>query len=450
MCYAIPAKVVEIRKNLGIVDYFGEKRKILLGFIDVKVGDYIYAQGGIAVNKIPALQAEQILDTWKEMFISLREIDVNLSRMEMATPVSSKQPTATDPSKSQGVSNKTKASHTFLEILQKINLNKKLARDELQFLMGIRNKEELKLFYTMANNIRQREKSNACCVHGIIEFSNYCKNDCLYCGIRKGRNIKRYRMEIDEIVAIASHAIKKLGFKALVLQSGEDYWYDENALLAIVKEIRKLGVLLILSIGERDKRTYKRLFDAGAQGALLRFETSNKEIFQKVRPYTNLHTRLDTIRYLKELGYIIATGFIMGLPGETYNDILDNLYLTRSLNPDMYSFGPLIPTKETPLENHNRISKDMALKVISITRFLDRKATILVTSSLETLSSDAKREGLLCGGNSLMINITPQKYKNLYCIYDNRIGTDIEVTKNIQETLDLLYTLGRAPMDIGI
>jgi len=450
MCYAIPAKVVEIRNNIGILDYFGEKRKVLVEFIDVNIGDYVYAQGGIAVNKISPSEAEKVLDTWKEAFFSLKKIDEDLSKTTLPLPPTIKLSETTIINKSHNTSANGKPSPAVLKTLQKINLNKQLSKEELLFLMNISDKEELKLLYTMANNLRHRERSNACCVHGIIEFSNFCKNDCFYCGIRKERNITRYRMSIEEIIASASHAVNKLGFRALVLQSGEDDWYDENTLLSIVNEIRKLGVLIILSIGERSKKLYQRLFDAGARGVLLRFETSNKEIFNEMRPNTDLERRLELIRYLKETGYITATGFLIGLPNEKPEDLINNIILTKSLKPDMYSFGPLIPTKETPLESHDPVSKDAALKVIALTRFIDRKATILITTALETLAQEAKREGLLCGANSLMINITPHKYKKLYSIYDHRAGIDIEVTRSIKETIDLLYELGRAPVDLGV
>ncbi len=253
MCYSIPAEVVEIRNNIGILDYFGEKRKVLVEFIDVEIGDYVYAQGGIAVNKISPKEAKKVLDTWKEAFFSLKKIDEDFSKIRLPEPLISKSSETTIIDKSPEASTNAKPSPAVLKVLQKINLNKQLSREEMLFLVNISDKEELKLLFTMANNLRHRERSNACCVHGIIEFSNYCKNDCFYCGIRKERNIKRYRMGTEEIIDTASHAVNILGFRALVLQSGEDDWYDEDTLLTIVNEIKKLGVLIILSIGEREK-----------------------------------------------------------------------------------------------------------------------------------------------------------------------------------------------------
>jgi len=427
MCYAIPGKIIELKGKIAVIDYFGEKRNVLSEFVTVQKGDYVYAQGGIIVDKIPENEAIEILKLWKEKFFELKKIDKKLAQL-----------------------NKIPSARNILEILQKVNLKKELSKKELLYLLKLRDKASLKLLFQTANNIRQREHDNACCVHGIIEFSNYCKNNCLYCGIRKDRKIERYRMNMDEIIEVAKYAVNKLGFKALVLQSGEDYWYDENKLYKIVKEIRKLNVLIFLSIGIRSKETYQKLYEAGARAVLLRFETSNRRLFKKLRPKTSFDERLELIKFLKEVGYIVATGFLTGLPGETDKDIINNILLTKSLNADMYSFGPLIPAKRTPLENLKPVHEEVVLKTISISRFVDRNSKILVTFAFETLGKDAKKKGLLTGANSLMINVTPLRYRKLYELYPGRPDRDKEVEKNIKETVDLLYSLGRAPTDLGV
>jgi len=427
MCYAIPGKITELKGKIAIVDYFGEKRNVLNEFITVQRGDYVYAQGGIIVDKIPEKDAIEILKLWKEQFFELKKIDKRLAQ----------------PAKIPNARN-------ILEILQKVNLKKELSKNELMDLLRLKDKSSLKLLYQTANNIRQKEHDNACCVHGIIEFSNYCKNNCLYCGIRRDRQIKRYRMDVDEIMNVARCAVNELGFKALVLQSGEDYWYDEKKLYKIVKEIRKLNILIFLSIGIRNKKTYQRLYKAGARAILLRFETSNRRLFQELRPKTSFDERIELIKFLKKIGYIVATGFLIGLPGETDEDVINNILLTKSLNADMYSFGPLIPAKGTPLENLKPVDEDVVLKTISISRFVDRNSKILVTSALETLGKDAKKRGLLAGANSLMINVTPKHYKKLYELYRGRPDRDKKIEENIKETVDLLYSLGRAPTDLGV
>lgn len=427
MCYAIPGKLVEIRDNIGIIDYFGEKKRARIDYSDVSIGDYVYAQGGLLINKIKEKEALEILDAWKELFFELKKIDAKLPRVQ-----------------------KSGISESVLEALNKVNSNRELSKEELLSLLKIVNKDELRLTFETANNIRQKKHGNACCVHGIIEFSNYCQSNCFYCGIRSGRDIKRYRIDVDEIISIAKDAVIELNFKAIVLQSGEDIWYEEEKLIYLVKELRKLNILIFLSIGDRSPDTYKKLYEAGARGALLRFETSNKDIFNKIKPDTTLENRLELIKNLKSLGFVLATGFLVGLPEETCEDIINNILLTKSLKPDMYSLGPFIPVKDTPLEKSAFIDKNTLLKTIAICRLADNDANILVTSALETQNSAAKKEGLLAGANSLMVNITPKEYRSLYRIYDERAGSEKGIKENINDTLGLLYSLGRAPTDLGV
>lgn len=427
MCYAIPAKLIAIDGQTGTVDYFGEKRKILVDLDDLEIGDYVYAQGGVLVRKIPAAEAEEILKHWHDIFFELKKTDAALATIDQ-----------------------TKLSSNALHVLQKVNLRKSLTQDEMLALYELSDVQELKVLYEIANNVRQREHGNASCVHGIIEFSNYCSGNCHYCGIRKDRKLLRYRMSVDEIIATAKQAVDEYGFKALVLQSGEDFWYDDEKLITIVKAIRQMGVLVFVSIGLRSRETYRKLYEAGARAALLRFETSNKDIFAKLRPGTSLANRIQLIKDLQAMGYVLATGFIIGLPGETISDLVQNILLTKYLSPDMYSFGPLIPTDATPLGDAPKVNKDLVLKTIAISRFVDSNSNILVTTALETLDFSAKRAALLAGANSLMIDITPQYYRELYKIYDNKVDIPKEIGQNIAETVKLLYDLGRAPTDIGI
>jgi len=427
MCYAIPAKLIQILGNIGVVDYFGEQRKILLDGTPVSVGNYVYAQGGVLVSVIPEKEALEILDTWKDIFFELQKTDEALSKIDTE-----------------------KLSKNALAVLQKVNLRKTISQKEAKALWQLTDKNELSVLYEIANNVRQREHGNSSCVHGIIEFSNYCSQDCWYCGIRRERSIERYRMSVDEIITVAKNAVDKHGFKALVLQSGEDLWYDEAKLVKIVKTIRQMGVLVFLSIGSREKTLYQKLFDVGARAVLLRFETSNPKIFETLRPGTSLQERIELIQSLRDMGYVLATGFMIGLPDETGDDIINNIFLTKSLRPDMCSFGPFIPTQDTPLEKASQVSKEAILKAIAISRFVEPDSNILVTTALETIDKAAKKEGLLAGANSLMINATPTCYKQLYSIYKGKVTNDLTLDKDIQSTVDLLYSLGRAPTDLGI
>lgn len=429
MCYVLPAEVVEIDKikNIGIVDYFGEKRKVLLDLDDVRVGDYIYAQGGVMVRKLDKTEALEILEVWKDLFLELKRKDQELSK------ISEKELPA-----------------NILEVLQKVNLKKTLTKQDVKALFGIKNPKEMEVMLEVANHVRQRTHGNSCCVHGIIEFSNYCTQNCYYCGIRKNYDLNRYRMSVDEIVAAAKSAVDKYNFKALCLQSGEDFWHDDDKLEEIVRRVRELEVLVFVSIGSRSVETYQRLYNAGARAALLRFETSNEKLFAKLRPGTKLQDRINLIKSIKDMGYILSTGFIVGLPEQTEDDIINSIFLTTELKADMYSFGPLIPTIGTPLADAEKVAAETMLKVIAATRFVNPDANILVTTALETLSDQAKREALAAGANSLMIDVTPVEFQEMYKIYDNKASLHNKTDKVVQDTIALLASLGRAPTDLGI
>jgi biotin synthase len=392
MCYAIPGKVIEISGNIITVEYFGEKKKARNEFMQVAVGDYVFAQGGFVINKVDPEDAKETLKTWEELFFQLKEIDLRLSRPGPELCVT-------------------------------------------------------------ANNLRQRHLGNSCCVHGIIEISNHCDNNCLYCGIRKGNTkVTRYRMTPDEIVSSAEHAINVLGFKALVLQSGEDASYSDDDLADVIKRIKaKCGVLLFASFGERNKAAYQKFYDAGARGALVRFETSNPELYAKMRPGRKLSDRLDLIRGLYDLGYLVITGSLVGLPGQTEADILEDIRLTKDLKADMFSFGPLIPHPDTPLGSAQKPVIDLVLTTIARARIMDPEAKIVVTTALETLNKEeGARQGLMCGGNSVMINVTPMRYRKLYDIYPDRAWVDDSEEAQIKRVLALLKSLGRAPTDLGV
>lgn len=417
MCYAIPGRVCAILDRTAIVDYFGETRKAINELPSLKVGDYIYAQGGFVIQTIPEAEALDLLETWKELFFELRKTDLRLSRIDGSEP------------------NK---------ILDKAAEGLPLTKDELLKLIKTKNQKELGQLYRVANFLRQKHLKNSCCVHGVIEFSNHCQNDCSYCGIRKSNaDIKRYRMTNEEILKAVEEAVVKHGFKALVLQSGEDREFTIERLADLIKEIKnRFAVLLFISVGEIGKKGLKILYEAGARGLLMRFETSNPDLYAELHNGANLGDRLQEIKDAYEIGYLILTGSLIGLPGQTEEDLLNDLLLTRELKAEMYTFGPVLP---------HGPETDLVLKVLAIGRIVDPEgAKIVVTTGFETLNKNAKRSGLLSGANSVMINVTPLKYRRLYNIYPNRAHEDESVEDQIKSTLELLYSLGRAPTDLGI
>ncbi|KPJ69755.1 hypothetical protein AMJ44_02500 [candidate division WOR-1 bacterium DG_54_3] len=319
-----------------------------------------------------------------------------------------------------------------------------LKREELLRLLRTDNRRELNLLFKVANFLREKHLKNACCVHGIIEFSNYCQNDCVYCGIRKSNSsLPRYRMSEKEIIQAVEVAVNKHGFKALVLQSGEDPYFTPDRLAGIIKKIReKFAVLLFISVGEMGREGLAKLYEAGARGILLRFETSNPELYAKLHNGDRLEDRLQDIKDAYKLGYLILTGGLIGFPDQGYEDLLNDILLTRELNTEMYTFGPILP---------NGPKSELVLKVLAVSRIVDpENAKIVVTTGFETLDQDARRLGLLAGANSMMLNITPMEYRKLYNIYPDRAHVDEKVENQIKDALEILYSLGRAPTDLGV
>ncbi len=425
MCYAIPGKVVGTRGRIAVLDYFGERREAVneLGAVS---GEYAYAQGGFVVDKVPASQAVPVLEEWKGRFFQLKELDGKLSAIG------------------------ERPEGEFGEVIGKALEGAALDRGEIIRLIEAEGME-MDALLKAANSLRARELKNSCCVHGIIEFSNYCRNACSYCGIRGPSGIRRYRMEPEEIVGTAERAVRELGFRALVLQSGEDYYYSGEILADIARRVRSLGALVFMSVGSRDKETYREMWDAGARGVLLRFETSDPGVYGKVHsgPKAQLEERLSLIRHCRKLGYIVATGSIAGLPGQGTGSLADDILLTRSLGAEMWSFGPFIPHPETPRGEHPKPELSTVLKLLATSRLVQPDAKILVTTALETLHPEGRRRGLLAGANSLMINLTPAQHRSKYSIYPGRPDNHKGVEESIAETLKLLYSLGRAPTDLG-
>jgi len=417
MCYAIPGRVSEILEKTAIVNYFGEERRAINELPELKIGDYIYAQGGFVIKILPEADALDILETWKELFFNLRETDLRLSRLEKSE------------------SNR---------ILDRAAEGSPLKKEELLYFLKTEDPKESQQLYKVANFLRQKHLKNACCVHGILEFSNYCQNDCVYCGIRKSNsNIKRYRMTEEEILSAVKEAVDAYGFKALVLQSGEDTEYSVERLAYLIQEIkRRFAVLLFISVGEVGRKGLEKLYAAGARGLLLRFETGNPNLYSKLHHGDKLEDRLQDLKDAYQIGYLVLTGGLIGLPGQTEEDILNDILLAKELKAEMYTFGPVLP---------HGSSTELMLKTLALCRLVDpENAKIVVTTGFESLNTEAMRLGLLAGANSAMLNVTPIKYRKLYSIYPNRAHGNEEIQAQIENTIGLLYSLGRAPTDLGI
>lgn len=272
-------------------------------------------------------------------------------------------------------------------------------------------------------------------IRGLIEFSNYCVRDCLYCGLRTSNNkVERYRMPIKDILT-AVRVIADKGIKTIVLQSGDDFYYTKEKIVKLIKSIKKINKAsaVTLSIGERPIEEYKAFFEAGADRYLIRHETANSILYKKIHPKQSLEKRKAILYNLKKIGYQIGCGCIIGLPGQTIEDLAEDILFIKDLQPDMVGMGPFIPQDDTPLSGNNSPAEKLVLKMLALTRIVTKNAHIPATTALATLDEkQGYAQGLKAGCNVIMVSYTPDLYKVNYKIYNDKVSTNIE---NAQEAI---------------
>ncbi|OPY63797.1 MAG: Biotin synthase [Pelotomaculum sp. PtaU1.Bin065] len=309
------------------------------------------------------------------------------------------------------------------DIFSKIDHEQELSKEDLVCLIALENAADLTRLYNLADRVRQKYVGDEVHLRGLIEFSNYCRKNCDYCGIRRGnRKIERYRMPIEEILDTVYEAAE-LGYRTVVLQSGEDMRYTADNLAELVRRIkRETDVAVTLSIGERSREEYERLYEAGADRFLLRFETSNRELYHRLHPDSDYDERMKILVWLREIGYQVGSGVMIGLPGQTIEDLALDILKFKELDLDMVGVGPYICHEETPLAGHANGTVEMTYKVIALTRIVTRYAHIPATTALATLRpDDGREEALQLGANVVMPNVTPVKYRALYELYPSKV-----------------------------
>ncbi|MEA4924662.1 MAG: [FeFe] hydrogenase H-cluster radical SAM maturase HydE [Syntrophomonadaceae bacterium] len=309
------------------------------------------------------------------------------------------------------------------ELFAKISREETLTRDELVALLSLSQPEDLEQLFQLADRIRERYVGNDVHLRGLIEFSNICRKNCRYCGIRSGNSrVGRYRMSIDEII-ITAKLVEALGYKTVVLQSGEDPYYSAEMLADLIKRIKRDTRLAItLSIGERSRQEYQQFFDAGADRFLLRFETSNPALYKNLHPDSDYERRMQILAWFKEIGYQVGSGIMIGLPDQTLEDLALDILKFKELDLDMIGVGPYISHPDTPLAGSANGTAEMTLKVIALTRIVTRNTHIPATTALATLRpADGREKALQAGANVVMPNVTPLKYRELYELYPEKI-----------------------------
>jgi len=319
---------------------------------------------------------------------------------------------------------------TNYEILKKAENTHDLTKEEIVTLL-LNNYDNQDLF-NAADRVRVKYVGKDVHLRGLIEFSNICSKNCFYCGIRRdNKNIDRYRLEPDNVVKCAKQAAE-IGYKTIVLQSGEGKAYSHEEIIYIISEIKKLDVAMTLSIGEKTEQEYKDYKTAGADRFLLRIETTDKELYKKLHPGMSHENRINCLKIIKKLGYETGTGCLIGLPDQTLESLADDILFFKEIGADMIGVGPLICNEDTPLQDYPNGSFELSLKVMAITRLLLPDINIPATTAMETIHPDGRLIALQCGANVVMPNVTESEYKSLYKLYpsDKSSGNDLQNNKS--------------------
>jgi biotin synthase len=309
--------------------------------------------------------------------------------------------------------------------------------------LSAERKDEIEALFKFAVKVRKEETGSTVFLRGIIEISNCCENECFYCGLRKSnKKAKRYRLTAEEILGSAEE-IAAAGIKTVLLQSGEISGPGAEETAGIISRIkRETDAAVTLSLGDSSFDNYKMWKDAGADRYLLKVETTNEKLFERIRPGTKFSGRLKRLEWLFKLGYQVGSGNIVGLPGQSNEDIASDLIFFKAIDLDMVSISPLIPHPNTPFSKAKSPGEEKALKALALARILTKNTLIPATTALETLSGGARLKALRAGANVVMISFTPMKHKPEYEIYPERFGSVDDPLKSLNRIKEIIAAAG--------
>ena len=331
------------------------------------------------------------------------------------------------------------------DLIAKLAQTHRLELEEYQFLIDHRNEEMAHTLALLARQAAQRVYGNRIFVRGLIEISNICKNDCLYCGIRRSnRACDRYRLTREQILDCADEGYE-LGFRTIVMQGGEDGYFTDDVLCGIVRDIKNRypDVAVTLSMGERSRESYRRLFDAGADRYLLRHETATKSHYEKLHPAAmSFDNRMRCLEDLHEIGYQTGCGFMVGSPFQTSADLARDLKFIEEFCPEMCGIGPFIPHKDTDFKNEPAGTVDLTCYLLSILRLIQPNLLLPATTALGTIDPTGREKGILSGANVVMPNLSPANVREKYMLYDNKLSSGAEAAQNLQDLKDRMAAIG--------
>ncbi|MDD7404130.1 MAG: [FeFe] hydrogenase H-cluster radical SAM maturase HydE [Butyribacter sp.] len=318
---------------------------------------------------------------------------------------------------------------TVAELIETLQKNTVLTKDEYIALIENAQEADRNLLFEKARTVREQYYQKDVYIRGLIEFTNYCKNNCYYCGIRcQNHAVERYRLLPDEILACVEEGYE-LGFRTFVLQGGEDLQYSVKDIGRLICEIKKRhsDCAVTLSVGEREHNVYQYWFDCGADRYLLRHETATKEHYEKLHPDDlSFEHRINCLYDLKEIGYQVGAGFMVGSPYQTTEYLANDILFLKKLQPHMIGIGPFIPQKDSPFANMPGGTLEQTLLLLGILRLSFPKVLLPATTALGTIHPQGREQGILAGANVVMPNLSPVGVREKYQLYDNKICTGDE------------------------
>ena len=318
------------------------------------------------------------------------------------------------------------------DIVEKLYRTSDLTDEELTALIETDDKDVAELLRRYADETRQKSYGKKVFLRGLIEVSSYCKNDCIYCGIRRSnKDAQRYRLSREEIMSCCENGYE-LGFRTFVMQGGEDSSFTDDFMCSVISEIKEKypDCAVTLSLGERSYESYKRMKEAGADRYLLRHEAASQELYSKLHPdEMNLQNRKNCLFALKELGYQVGAGFMVGAPYQTTSHLVADLRFLQELQPQMIGIGPFVPHHNTPFADFKGGTLELTLRLLGILRLMFPKVLLPATTALGTIAPNGRELGLQTGCNVVMPNLSPVKVRKKYDLYDNKICTGEEAAE---------------------
>ncbi len=306
-----------------------------------------------------------------------------------------------------------------LDVIHKAEMTHCLTKEEIVVLLS--GHEYDQQLFMAADRVRKQFVGDQVHLRGLIEFSNVCQRSCYYCGLRKDNGkVERYHLQPDMMIELAAKA-KEYGYKTVVLQSGESQLYSVEDMQYLIGAIKALGLAITLSVGEKSREEYKAYKEAGADRYLLRIETTDREIYKALHPGMSFENRVRCLHDLKELGYEVGTGCLVGLPNQTLESLAEDILFFKELDADMIGLGPFIPNEDTPLADEDGGTFVDSLKVMAIVRLLLPEANIPATTAMETLNKEGRMIALQSGANVVMPNVTEGEYRAMYSLYPGKI-----------------------------